>query len=356
MIAQEYHIAHKHFSGWRTMSLAILVCLVLFIADLSVGSVSIPFTEVIKILTGDHSTEATWEKIVLIIRLPKAISAVLAGTALAIAGLQMQTLFHNPLAGPSVLGITAGASLGVAVVMLTGGGAASLYAIRELGIGGTWLVMLASSAGAAMVMGLILLISLRLRDNVSLLIIGIMIGNVTIAIVSIWQYFSSPEQLQDYLLWTFGSLGGVTGRQLPVFITVTFIGLALTFLNSKSLNTLLLGENYARSMGINIFRTRTMIILTSSILAGAVTGFCGPIAFIGIAVPHLVRSMTRTSDHKVLIPLCWFVGTALMLICDLIAQVPGSQIVLPINAITALVGSPVVVWVIIKNKNLKTAF
>jgi len=352
----EYHIAHKHFSGWRIMLLAILVCVLLFIADLSVGSVSIPFGEVIKILTGGHAVEASWEKIVLIIRLPKAISAILAGTALAIAGLQMQTLFHNPLAGPSVLGITAGASLGVAVVMLTGGGTASLFAIRQLGIGGTWLVMLASSAGAAMVMGLILLISLRLKDNVSLLIIGIMIGNVTIAIVSIWQYFSSAEQLQDYLIWTFGSLGGVTGRQLPIFVIVTLIGIILTFVNSKSLNTLLLGENYARSMGINIFRTRIMIILTSSILAGAVTGFCGPIAFIGIAVPHLVRAVTKTSDHKVLIPMCLLVGTALLLLCDLIAQVPGSQIVLPINAITALVGSPVVVWVIIKNKNLKTAF
>jgi len=356
LIATEYHIAHKHFSGWRIMILSVVVCLVLFIVDLSVGSVSIPFGEVIKILTGGHSAEASWEKIVLIIRLPKAISAILAGTALAIAGLQMQTLFHNPLAGPSVLGITAGASLGVAVVMLTGGGAASLYTIRQLGIGGTWLVMLASSAGAAMVMGIILLISLRLKDNVSLLIIGIMIGNITIAIVSIWQYFSSAEQLQDYLIWTFGSLGGVTVRQLPIFVTVTFIGVLFTFVNSKSLNTLLLGENYARSMGINIFRTRIMIILTSSILAGAVTGFCGPIAFIGIAVPHLVRAVTKTSDHKVLIPLCLLVGTALMLLCDLIAQVPGSQIVLPINAITALVGSPVVVWVIVKNKNLKSAF
>jgi iron complex transport system permease protein len=284
------------------------------------------------------------------------VSAILAGTALAVAGLQMQTLFHNPLAGPSVLGITAGASLGVAVIMLTSGGAASIYAIRQLGIGGSWMIVIASVLGAALVMAFILLLSIRLKDNISLLIIGIMVGNITISVVSIWQYFSEPEQIQDYLMWTFGSLGGVTSGQLNIFSIVVVAGLLLTFLNSKALNTLLLGENYARSLGLNVFQTRTVIIITTSLLAGAVTGFCGPIAFVGIAVPHLSRALLGTSDHRVLIPATLILGAALMLFCDIIAQMPGSQITLPINAITALLGSPVVVWVIMKKRNLRTAF
>jgi len=288
--------------------------------------------------------------------MPKAISAVLAGTGLAAAGLQMQTLFHNPLAGPSVLGITAGASLGVAMIMLTGGGVTSIYAISELGLGGSWLIVIASALGASMVMVFILLLSIRLRDNVSLLIIGIMVGNLTISLVSIWQYFSEPEQIQDYLMWTFGSLGGVTTDQLKIFGTVVVVGLLLTLMNSKALNTMLLGENYARSLGLNVFYARSFIIVTTSILAGAVTGFCGPIAFIGIAVPHLSRTLLGTSNHRILIPATIILGAALMLGCDIIAQLPGSQVSLPINAITALLGSPVVVWVIMKRRNLRMAF
>jgi iron complex transport system permease protein len=199
-------------------------------------------------------------------------------------------------------------------------------------------------------------LSIRLKDNVSLLIIGIMVGNITISLVSIWQYFSDPEQIQDYLMWTFGSLGGVTTSQLRIFSVVIVVGLVLTFLNSKSLNTLLLGENYARSLGLNVMQARTFIIIATSILAGGVTGFCGPIAFVGIAVPHLSRSLLGTSDHRVLIPATLVLGAALMLCCDIIAQMPGSQITLPINAITALLGSPVVVWVILKRRNLRMAF
>jgi len=334
---------------------AALVCLLLFLLNLGLGSVSIPPFEVFKVMIGVEENEL-WEKIIFMIRLPKAVSAILAGTALSVAGLQMQTLFHNPLAGPSVLGITAGASLGVAMVMLTGGGVASIYAIRELGIGGSWLIVIASALGAAAVMILILLLSIRLKDNVSLLIIGIMVGNITISLVSIWQYFSEPEQIQDYLIWTFGSLGGVTPDQLMIFSVIVVLGLSLTFLNSKALNTLLLGENYARSLGLNVLRARTMIILTTSILAGVVTGFCGPIAFVGIAVPHLARTLLGTSDHRVLIPATLVLGAGIMLACDIIAQLPGSQISLPINAITALFGSPVVVWVIIKRRNLRMAF
>jgi iron complex transport system permease protein len=346
------------FGLTRTLLLVIslIVCLLLFLLDLGLGSVKIPPLDVFKILTGFDQRNELWEKIIFMIRMPKAMSAVLAGTALAVAGLQMQTLFHNPLAGPSVLGITSGASLGVAVIMLTSGGAASIYAIRQLGIGGSWLIVIASALGAALVMAFILVLSIRLKDNVSLLIIGIMVGNITISLVSIWQYFSDPEQIQDYLMWTFGSLGGVTTSQLRIFSVVIVVGLVLTFLNSKSLNTLLLGENYARSLGLNVMQARTFIIIATSILAGGVTGFCGPIAFVGIAVPHLSRSLLGTSDHRVLIPATLVLGATLMLCCDIIAQMPGSQITLPINAITALLGSPVVVWVILKRRNLRMAF
>jgi iron complex transport system permease protein len=358
IMANQIDSSKKH-TGWTRGTLLIfslLACLLLFILDLGLGSVHIPPMDVFKILTGFTHENELWAKIIFMIRMPKAVSAILAGTALAVAGLQMQTLFHNPLAGPSVLGITAGASLGVAVIMLTSGGAASIYAIRQLGIGGSWMIVIASVLGAALVMAFILLLSIRLKDNISLLIIGIMVGNITISVVSIWQYFSEPEQIQDYLMWTFGSLGGVTSGQLNIFSIVVVAGLLLTFLNSKALNTLLLGENYARSLGLNVFQTRTVIIITTSLLAGAVTGFCGPIAFVGIAVPHLSRALLGTSDHRVLIPATLILGAALMLFCDIIAQMPGSQITLPINAITALLGSPVVVWVIMKKRNLRTAF
>lgn len=338
------------------ISISLILCLLFFLLDLGLGSVQIPPLDTVRILFGQDIGNEVWEKIIFMIRMPKALSAILAGSALAVAGLQMQTLFHNPLAGPSVLGITAGASFGVALVMLSGGGVASIFAIQQLEIGGSWLIVLASSLGAGIVMSLILLLSIRIKDNISLLIIGIMIGNISISIVSIWQYFSEPEQIQDYLMWTFGSLGGVTSGQLGIFSIVVFAGLVMAFANSKSLNTLLLGENYARSLGLNIKLTRVVLILTTSLLAGVVTGFCGPIAFIGIAVPHMARSVLGTSDHRILIPASLIIGAMLMLGCDIIAQLPGSQYTLPINAITALLGSPIVVWVILKNRNLKTAF
>jgi iron complex transport system permease protein len=268
----------------------------------------------------------------------------------------MQTLFRNPLAGPSVLGLTAGASLGVALVMLSAGSIASIYTIKELGLSGSWLIVVASSLGAALIMIIIVILSARLRDNVIMLIVGVMIGNITLSIISIWQYFSAPEQIKDYLLWTFGSLGGVTQGQLYVLGAVVFIGLFIAFISSKLLDTLLLGEHYARSMGLTVGRARLLIICSTSILAGSITAFCGPIGFIGIAVPHLARSLFHTSDHRKLIPYCCLIGTSLMLICDIVAQLPGSQSVLPINVITALVGSPIVIWIIMSRNNLKGSF
>jgi iron complex transport system permease protein len=327
--------------------LVLLSLLVLaFLLDVALGSVHIPVKEVVKILFTPDAANESWIYIIEKIRLPKALTAIVVGCGLSVSGLQMQTLFRNPLAGPSVLGITAGASLGVALVMLSAGSITSLYTIQELGISGSWLVIIASSAGAALIMVVIVSISSSLKDNVTVLIVGVMIGNITLSVISIWQYFSSPELIKDYLMWTFGSLGGVTGNQLTILFIVVFAGLLISFFSSKLLDALLLGDNYARSMGLTVQRARLLIVLSTSVLAGGITAFCGPIGFIGIAVPHLARALFHTSSHRILIPACCLVGTVLMLICDIVAQLPGSQTVLPINVITALVGSPVVIWII----------
>lgn len=326
------------------------------IADITWGSVSIPTSEVLSVLVGRTATDEIWNDILLNIRIPKATTALLAGMALSVSGLQLQTLFRNPLAGPSVLGISAGASLGVASLMLASGQSATLYAIQQTGVGQGWLLVVASSAGAVTVLLLILAVSIRINDNIVLLIIGIMIGNITLSIVSIWQYFSQPEQIRDYLLWTLGSLGSVTPRQLTIFFSLTTVGVIGTFFLSKNLNGLLLGERYARSMGLPILGTRIAIVASTSLLVGLVTGFCGPIGFVGIAVPHLVRSLFNVSDHRWLIPGCCLTGALVLLLCDIISQWPGSSRVLPINAITALFGSPVVIWVILQRRNLSSHF
>lgn len=343
------------FSGWNFAGL-IICTVVLFLINLALGSVDIPIGEIVSILMGEGSGNEAWTKIVTNLRLPRAFTAILAGSALSIGGLQMQTLFRNPLAGPSVLGITAGASLGVAAVMMASGTITSMFAIQQLSSIGSWIIVIAASIGSSLVLLLILAISVRVRDNVTLLIIGLMIANITIALVSIWQYFSNPEQIQDYLIWTFGSLGGVSMNQIWILLTIVFIGSAIAFLLSKPLNGLLLGENYARSMGFSVHRARIWIIVSTSLLAGSITAFCGPIGFVGVAVPHLTRSLLGTNDHRILIPSTLLMGAILLLGCDIIAQVPGSSTTLPISAVTSLVGSPVVVWVIVKRKNLQASF
>lgn len=324
----------------------------IFLLDLSAGPVRIPLRDIFHELFLRTPGNATWAFIVNNIRLPKAITAVLAGCGLSVAGLQMQTLFRNPLADPSVLGITAGASFGVAAVMLSGGGIATLYAIRELGSPGSVLIATAACVGAGLVMLLVLTLSSRLRDNVLMLVIGLMINSITVALTSIWQYFSNAEEVKDYLLWTFGSLGGVTGVQLEVLGLVTLAGLLAVFFSSKMLDALLLGENYARSMGLTVRRARIIIVCTTSLLAGSITAFCGPIAFMGLAVPHLARLLFGTSSHRILMPACCLIGTELLLLCDSIAQWPGTETVLPINIITSLVGAPVVIFLLIRKKNL----
>ncbi|TKT94181.1 FecCD family ABC transporter permease [Dyadobacter frigoris] len=334
----------------------VLLAVLFFMLDIMLGSVSIPFGEVAKIVFSGESDTTAWLFIVEKIRLPKAITAVIVGCGLSVSGLQMQTLFRNPLAGPSELGITAGAGLGVAAVMLTSGSTASIYAIRQLGVSGSWLIVVMASLGAALVLSMVLLIAGRIKDNVILLIVGVMVGTITVSVISIWQYFSQPEQLQEYILWTFGSLGGIVQYHLYVLSGVVAVGLLIAFSSSKALNAMLLGENYARSMGLTVGKTRFIIMASTSLLTGSITAFCGPIGFVGIAIPHITRSLLGTSDHRILIPCCCLVGTVLMLICDIISQMPGTQTVLPINVVTSLLGAPVVIWVIVSRNNLRSSF
>lgn len=336
--------------------LLIIGGMALFIINIALGPVDIPLADIVAIIFTEGGRHESWIKIIELIRLPRAVTAVIAGAALSVGGLQMQTLFRNPLAGPSVLGINAGASLGVAVVMLAIGSATSIFAIQQLGGWGSWLIIGAATLGAAGVLLVILLVSSRIKSNVTLLIIGLMVGTMTIAIVSIWQYFSNPQQIQDYLIWTFGSLGGVFGTQLLILSIVAVGGSVLAFGLSKSLNGLLLGEQYAQSMGFAVRRVRFWIIVSASLLAGAVTAFCGPIGFVGVAVPHLARSLFNTNNHRTLIPATLLCGAVLMLGCDIIAQLPGTSSTLPISAVTSLVGSPVVIWVIVRQRNLQKSF
>ncbi len=340
---------------WALIALIIALVL-LFIASLALGSVMIPLDQIMTILLNGEPERARWADIVMIFRLPKAITATLAGAALAVSGLQMQTLFRNPLAGPFVLGISSGASLGVAIVILASGGLLSgSTLLAGLGLMGNLGVVIASSLGAAMVMSLVLLASRRVQ-TMTLLILGLMFGYAANALVSILLHFSISERIHTYINWTFGSFGGTTWRELWVFAPVLIVMLAAAHLVVKPLNAMLLGENYARSMGVIVKQARLWIIVCASVLAGSVTAFCGPIGFIGIAVPHLARNIFGTSDHRVLVPAVALLGSIIALAADLIAQLPGSQTVLPLNAITALIGAPVVAWVILSRRNLKSSF
>lgn len=345
----------SNFRWWLFPGL-LIACVGLFLLDILLGSVRIPFTEVVRIVWTGEADSVAWVSIVEKIRIPKAITAVIVGCGLAVSGLQMQTLFRNPLAGPSELGITAGAGLGVAAVMLTTGGGISVYSIKQLGMSGDWIVAVMASLGSGLILLLVLVIAGRIRDHVILLIVGVMIGTITVSVISLWQYFSKPEQLQEYIFWTFGSLGGITGAQLGVLAAVVGIGLLMAFVSSKLLNALLLGEYYAQSMGITIGRARFLIMASTSLLTGGITAFCGPIGFVGIAVPHITRTLLGSADHRVLIPGCCLIGSLLMLFCDVIAQLPGSESVLPINVVTSLLGAPVVIWVIVSRNNLRSSF
>lgn len=316
----------------------VLSLLALFILALCVGAVWVPPGNVVSILLGSVP-DATQADIVLLFRLPRLLTAVLAGSALALCGLHMQTLFQNPLAGPDVLGISAGASLGVALVVLLGGAFGSAL--------GVWGLTGAAVMGASASMALVLAVSLRLRDNLTLLIVGLMVTGLVTAIVSILQYFATADQTQSFVLWTFGSLGGVTWGRLSVMAPCVALGAMASLVLAKPLNLLLLGEGYARSLGLDVRRTRYGIIVLVAVLTGSVTAFCGPIAFVGIAVPHLTRLLLPTTNHFKLLPAAAIVGSITLVACDMLAQLPGLSMSLPINAVTSLVGAPVVIWVIL---------
>ena len=330
------------------IGLALILGLV-FLLNISLGSVSIPIEEVIHTLFGQGASVESWEYIILDYRLPKAITALLAGGGLAVSGLLMQTLFRNPLAGPFVLGISSGASLGVAIVILGSGLFGGFFATALIS---KWIIVIAASLGSFLVLLAVLVVSSKIRDTMAILIIGLMFGSITAAVVSVLSYFSSAEQLQQYIFWGFGSLSNLSWNELLIFFGIYAVGIILSIASIKGLNSLLLGDNYAKSLGVNLKQSRLIIILATSLIAGTVTAFAGPIAFIGLAIPHLTRQIFKTSNHKVLLPAVFLFGAIVMLICDSIAQIPGSDYTLPINAITALVGAPVVIWLLVRQRKM----
>ena len=350
---------HQHLEESRQKWIKILISLSIamvfcFGLNLCFGSVSIDLGEVFNFVTSGSTGNNGWDLILRNFRLPKALTALLVGSSLSVSGLQMQTLFRNPLAGPYVLGISSGAGLGVAIAIFLGfyiGGFLELS-----GIGRSWLLVAAAGLGSLSVLLIISLAASRIKDSVTLLIIGLMFGAASGAFVSILQFFSQAENIQAYVIWSFGSLGSLSWAELSVFIPILVIGLILSILLSKPLNTLLLGENYAVSLGLNMKRTRLLIIINTAILAGTVTAFCGPIAFFGIAIPHLTRMLFNTSNHLFLTPLVILFGGTLMLVFDFIAQLPGLETTLPINAVTALFGAPFVIYILMRKRNLNYSY
>jgi iron complex transport system permease protein len=316
---------------------------VLFVLNLLMGSVSIPFSDVWNILTGGVVQHAQWKFIVLETRLPQACTAILCGSALAVCGLLLQTAFRNPLAGPGVFGITKGACLGVAVVMLLFGGSVSLQFLQ----GGDFAaVMVAAFIGAMLVTGLLFFFSTLLRSNVMLLIVGIMVGYLSSSVITLLNYLATEQGVRSYMLWGMASFGGVSLRQLPLFVSLTVVGLCLAFTLIKPLNALLLGDRYAANLGLNVRRARMLVIISSGVLVAIVTAYCGPIMFIGLAVPHLARTLFRSSDHRILMPATALCGSVLALLCNFIARMPGFEGALPVNSVTALVGAPVIAAVL----------
>jgi len=330
------------------MILSVLL-VILFFVNVSLGSVSIPIKDILSILFGGISSKESWEIIILNFRFPKAITAILVGSGLSICGLLMQTLFRNPLAGPFVLGISSGASLGVAILIL---GSSFFSGILITPTISNWSLPIASSLGAFLVLTAVIVAANKVRNIMSILIIGLMFGSLASAIISVLAYFSKASEIQQYIYWSFGSLGNLSWAEIAVFATIYFIGILGSLTIIKPLNSFLLGENYAKSIGINVKRNRNIILLITSILAGVITAFSGPIAFVGLAVPHISKLLFTTSNHKILIPAVAILGGIILLICDSIAQLPTSKFTLPINAITSLFGAPVVIWLLIRKKKI----
>lgn len=321
----------------------------MILVNISLGSVNIPLRSVITSLFTGQGDRETWNYIILNYRLPKALTALLVGSGLSVSGLLMQTLFRNPLAGPYVLGISSGASLGVALLIL---GSSIL--------GGSWLAIgsshiftsVAASLGSFMVLTAVMLVSRQLKNTMSILIVGLMFSSLSAALISVLAYFSSAESLQRYTFWGFGSLGNLTWAELVIFGVIYVLAMAFLLPGIKSLNSLLLGENYAKSIGINMQRTKNLILLSTSLFTGVITAFAGPIAFIGLAAPHVTKLVLNTSDHRIVLPVAAVVGAFIMLISDTIAQLPGSEYTLPINAITTLFGAPIVIWLLVRKRRM----
>ena len=320
-----------------------------FFLNLVLGSVSIPLRAVWNILWGTGNESVIWQNIIWKSRVPQALTALVAGAGLSVSGLQMQTVFRNPLAGPSVLGISSGASMGVAFVVLLSGSLGGV-ALSKLGFMGEIALTIAAIAGSLSMMALIVFVSQKVRGNVTLLIIGVMIGYIANAVIGVLKFFSVEEDIRAYVIWGLGSFARVSGNQMTLFICIMVVLLPLSFLLVKTLNLLLLGDAYARNLGLNIKRARLLVITCSGVLVAIVTAYCGPIIFLGLAVPHLCRGMFRTSDHRILMPASLLAGASLALVCNLIARMPGFEGALPVNSVTALVGAPVVMSVLFNKR------
>ena len=324
-----------------------LVVAILFALNLLLGSVSIPAGDVVSILLGDETAKASWQFIILESRLPQAITATLCGAALAVSGLMLQTAFRNPLAGPSVFGVNSGAGLGVALVMLFLGGGLSVGSVSITGFAA---ILLAAFVGAMTVMTIIFFFSTLVRNSVMLLIIGIMIGYISNSAISLLNFFATDEGVKSYMVWGMGSFGGVSMTNMPVFAIVTLAGLIGALLLIKPLNALMLGDRYAENLGVNILRVRNWLLIVTGLLTAITTAFCGPVAFIGLAVPHIARLLLTTDNHRQLLPATLLCGSVVALVCNLICYLPGESGVIPLNAVTPLIGAPVIIYVIARKR------
>lgn len=331
------------------MLLLVASIIVFLVINLLLGSVEIPAGDVIDILLGNKSDNRIWTNIVIKSRLPQSLTAMMAGAGLAVSGLLMQTVFRNPLAGPSVLGISSGASLGVACVVLLSGSVGGV-ALSKLGVIGEVTITLSAVIGSLLIMALIAFVAQKVRGNVTLLIMGVMIGYIANAIIGVLKFFSAEEDIRAYVIWGLGSFSRVSGGQTWVFIILMLVILPSAFFLIKTLNLLLLGDAYARNLGLDIKRARLLVIGCSGVLVAIVTAYCGPIVFLGLAVPHICRGLFHTSNHATILPASLLGGASLALLCNLIARLPGFEGALPVNSVTALVGAPVVMWVLFNKR------
>lgn len=325
-----------------------LVIIALFVINIIYGAVKIPINSIIDIFSGNDEVNESWEYIILQTRLPQALTAILCGGALAVSGLLLQTAFCNPLAGPSIFGINSGASLGVAFVMLLFGGSITAGAVSVTGF---LAVLIAAFVGAVAVMAVLLFFSNLVNNNVMLLITGIMIGYISSSAISLLNFFATEEGVHSYMIWGLGNFGGVSMAQMPLFAAVTIVGLICALLLIKPLNAVLLGEQYAENLGINTIKLRNCLLLVTGLLTAVTTAYCGPIAFIGLAVPHIARMLLKTDNHRYLIPGTILSGAAISLLCNIICVLPGDNGIIPLNAVTPIMGAPVIIYVIIKGRH-----